>query len=171
MWTIHSHTSIYKWLLDLNPMSENLGGVFYSSLKRKIYKMMHWSLFHRQRAALERQLMFHRSLFVESGGLEQTQDISRPWVFSYFTLLKLLGLAESSEDLVKDVLWISMLPAASSPVIPVGLWQWSSSNWWDAYHKISWFTRHTHRKGTAGALGDHKETWLCLQAAKPATLV
>ncbi|XP_051998755.1 uncharacterized protein LOC127655151 [Xyrauchen texanus] len=51
-------------------------------------------LFARQRAALEQHLKFHRGLFVEAGGLEQTQDISRPWVFSYFTLLKLLGLAE-----------------------------------------------------------------------------
>ncbi|XP_073668095.1 uncharacterized protein KIAA2012 homolog isoform X2 [Paramisgurnus dabryanus] len=53
-------------------------------------------LFARQRAALEEQLKFQRGLFVEAEGLEQTQDISRPWVFSYFTLLKLLGLAESS---------------------------------------------------------------------------
>nr|XP_055072213.1 trichohyalin [Misgurnus anguillicaudatus] len=53
-------------------------------------------LFARQRAALEEQLKFHRGLFVEAEGLEQTQDISRPWVFSYFTLLKMLGLAESS---------------------------------------------------------------------------
>ncbi|XP_051565137.1 uncharacterized protein KIAA2012 homolog [Myxocyprinus asiaticus] len=51
-------------------------------------------LFARQRAALEQHLKFHRGLFMEAGGLEQTQDISRPWVFSYFTLLKLLGLAE-----------------------------------------------------------------------------
>ncbi|KAF4109440.1 uncharacterized protein KIAA2012 isoform X2 [Onychostoma macrolepis] len=61
-------------------------------------------LFSRQRAALEHHLKFHRGLFVESEGLEQTQDISRPWVFSYFTLLKLLGLAEpTSEDTLKDV--------------------------------------------------------------------
>ncbi|KAL7881922.1 hypothetical protein AOLI_G00087710 [Acnodon oligacanthus] len=58
----------------------------------------------KQRAALEHQLRFHRSLFVEAGGLEQTQDISRPWVFSYFNLLKLLGLAEPPEELVKNVL-------------------------------------------------------------------
>ncbi|XP_072541791.1 uncharacterized protein KIAA2012 homolog isoform X2 [Salminus brasiliensis] len=61
-------------------------------------------LFARQRAALEQQLKFHRSLFVETEGLEQTQDVSRPWVFSYFSLLKLLGLVEPPEDLVKDVL-------------------------------------------------------------------
>ncbi|RXN28053.1 titin-like protein [Labeo rohita] len=57
------------------------------------------------RAALEQHLKFHRGLFVEAEGLEQTQDISRPWIFSYFTLLKLLGLAEpTSEDTLNDVL-------------------------------------------------------------------
>ncbi|XP_050974425.1 titin homolog isoform X2 [Labeo rohita] len=62
-------------------------------------------LFARQRAALEQHLKFHRGLFVEAEGLEQTQDISRPWIFSYFTLLKLLGLAEpTSEDTLNDVL-------------------------------------------------------------------
>ncbi|XP_043104126.1 trichohyalin isoform X2 [Puntigrus tetrazona] len=62
-------------------------------------------LFSRQRAALEQHLKFHRGLFVEAEGLEQTQDISRPWIFSYFTLLKLLGLAEPApEDTLKDVL-------------------------------------------------------------------
>ncbi|KAK7153885.1 hypothetical protein R3I94_007291 [Phoxinus phoxinus] len=66
---------------------------------------LHAELFARQRAALEQQLKFHRGLFVEAEGLEQTQDISRPWLFSYFTLLKLLGLAEpTSEDTLKDVL-------------------------------------------------------------------
>ncbi|XP_066543068.1 uncharacterized protein KIAA2012 homolog isoform X2 [Hoplias malabaricus] len=58
----------------------------------------------KQRAELEHQLTFNRSLFVEAGGLEQTQDISRPWVFSYFSLLKLLGLAEPPKNLAKDVL-------------------------------------------------------------------
>ncbi|XP_016424469.1 titin homolog [Sinocyclocheilus rhinocerous] len=62
-------------------------------------------LFARQRAALEQHLKFQRGLFVEADGLEQTQDISRPWIFSYFTLLKLLGLDEAaSEDTLKDVL-------------------------------------------------------------------
>ncbi|XP_056321283.1 uncharacterized protein KIAA2012 homolog [Danio aesculapii] len=62
-------------------------------------------LFARQRAALEQHLKFHRGLFAEAEGLEQTQDISRPWVFSYFALLKLLGLAEpTSEDTLKDML-------------------------------------------------------------------
>ncbi|KAK2905207.1 hypothetical protein Q8A67_007006 [Cirrhinus molitorella] len=62
-------------------------------------------LFARQRAALEEHLKFHRGLFVEAEGMEQTQDISRPWIFSYFTLLKLLGLAEpTSEDTLNDVL-------------------------------------------------------------------
>ncbi|TRY87721.1 hypothetical protein DNTS_000101 [Danionella cerebrum] len=51
-------------------------------------------LLARQREALERHLRFHRGLFEEAGGLEQSQDVSRPWLFSYFTLLKLLGLTE-----------------------------------------------------------------------------
>lgn len=66
-----------------------------------------FSLYDRQRAALEQQLKFHRGLFVEAGGLEQTQDISRPWVFSYFALLKLLGLADPTsahEDALTDLL-------------------------------------------------------------------
>ncbi|XP_026074539.1 uncharacterized protein KIAA2012 homolog isoform X2 [Carassius auratus] len=62
-------------------------------------------LFVRQRAALEQHLKFQRGLFVEAEGLEQTQDISRPWIFSYFALLKLLGLDDAaSEDTLKDVL-------------------------------------------------------------------
>ncbi|KAA0715937.1 hypothetical protein E1301_Tti019663 [Triplophysa tibetana] len=63
-------------------------------------------LFARQRAALEQHLKFHRGLFVEAGGLDQTQDISRPWVFSYFALLKLLGLDQTSahEDALTDIL-------------------------------------------------------------------
>ncbi|KTF94702.1 hypothetical protein cypCar_00002087, partial [Cyprinus carpio] len=62
-------------------------------------------LFARQRAALEQHLKFQRGLFVEAEGLEQTQDISRPWIFSYFALLKLLGLDDAaSEDTLKDVL-------------------------------------------------------------------
>ncbi|KAI7790457.1 putative trichohyalin-like [Triplophysa rosa] len=63
-------------------------------------------LFARQRAALAQHLKFHRGLFVEAGGLDQTQDISRPWVFSYFALLKLLGLNHTSahEDALTDIL-------------------------------------------------------------------
>ncbi|KAG7463715.1 hypothetical protein MATL_G00179530 [Megalops atlanticus] len=51
-------------------------------------------LFARQRAALEQQLQFRRGLQIEAGALELTQGISRPWVYSYFTLLKLLGLEQ-----------------------------------------------------------------------------
>ncbi|KAM6946048.1 uncharacterized protein KIAA2012 homolog [Aplochiton taeniatus] len=45
-----------------------------------------------QRAWLEQQLVFRRGLQTESEALQQTQDISRPWVYSYFTLLQMLGL-------------------------------------------------------------------------------
>lgn len=46
----------------------------------------------RQMALLEQQLAFRRGLTLETGGLEMSQSISRPWVYSYFTLLQLLGL-------------------------------------------------------------------------------
>ncbi|XP_053569252.1 uncharacterized protein KIAA2012 homolog [Bombina bombina] len=49
-------------------------------------------LLARQAAALEQQLQFNRGLLTESIGLDQTQSISRPWVFSYFEFLQLLGL-------------------------------------------------------------------------------
>ncbi|XP_060784809.1 uncharacterized protein KIAA2012 homolog [Neoarius graeffei] len=45
--------------------------------------------FNRQRAALEQNLQFHRGLVVETEGLKQKQNISRPWVFSYFSRLSL----------------------------------------------------------------------------------
>ncbi|XP_054827800.1 uncharacterized protein KIAA2012 homolog [Eublepharis macularius] len=41
-------------------------------------------LLARQEAELEEKLQFHHKLFVEASGLEQRQDISRPWVYSYF---------------------------------------------------------------------------------------
>ncbi|KAI2660516.1 hypothetical protein H4Q32_008101 [Labeo rohita] len=60
---------------------------------------------HAEEEARLQAELFARGLFVEAEGLEQTQDISRPWIFSYFTLLKLLGLAEpTSEDTLNDVL-------------------------------------------------------------------
>ncbi|XP_075464719.1 uncharacterized protein KIAA2012 homolog isoform X3 [Ascaphus truei] len=49
-------------------------------------------LLARQQAALELQLQFNRGLMNESVGLDQYQAISRPWVFSYFEFLELLGL-------------------------------------------------------------------------------
>ncbi|KAM6978389.1 uncharacterized protein KIAA2012 homolog [Tautogolabrus adspersus] len=51
-------------------------------------------LLARQMALLQ-QLAFKRGLTSEAGGLEKTQGISRPWVYSYFTLLQLLGLNPS----------------------------------------------------------------------------
>ncbi|XP_055733504.1 uncharacterized protein KIAA2012 homolog isoform X2 [Salvelinus fontinalis] len=63
-------------------------------------------LFARQRAMLEQQLQFRRGLLTEAGALGQTQDISRAWVYSYFQLIQLLGLAEdptAQEDSPKDM--------------------------------------------------------------------
>ncbi|XP_040213170.1 uncharacterized protein KIAA2012 homolog isoform X2 [Rana temporaria] len=52
----------------------------------------HAQLLARQTAALEKQLQFNRGLMKESVGMDQTQGVSRSWVFSYFELLELLGL-------------------------------------------------------------------------------
>uniref|UniRef100_A0AAY5K4L4 Uncharacterized protein n=1 Tax=Esox lucius TaxID=8010 RepID=A0AAY5K4L4_ESOLU len=60
-------------------------------------------LFERQRAALEQQLRFRRGLLMEAGALGQAQDISRPWVYSYFQLLQLLGLATGQKDSPKNI--------------------------------------------------------------------
>ncbi|KAJ8405351.1 hypothetical protein AAFF_G00318240 [Aldrovandia affinis] len=46
----------------------------------------------RQRVALEQKLQFRCGLEEEAESLGLTQSISRPWVYSYFSLLKLLGL-------------------------------------------------------------------------------
>ncbi|KAK2840242.1 hypothetical protein Q5P01_013982 [Channa striata] len=48
-------------------------------------------LLNRQVALLQQQLSFKRGLVLEAGGLEKTQGISRPWIYSYFALLQLLG--------------------------------------------------------------------------------
>ena len=48
----------------------------------------------RQRALLEQQLSFKRGLQLEAEGLETGQDVSRPWVYSYYALLDLLGLPQ-----------------------------------------------------------------------------
>ncbi|XP_077304720.1 uncharacterized protein KIAA2012 homolog isoform X4 [Lithobates pipiens] len=52
----------------------------------------HAQLLARQTAALEKQLQFNRGLMKESVGMDQTQGVSRSWVFSYFEFLELLGL-------------------------------------------------------------------------------
>ncbi|XP_075685860.1 uncharacterized protein KIAA2012 homolog [Rhinoderma darwinii] len=49
-------------------------------------------LLAKQTAALEQQLQFNRGLLKESVGMDQTQGVSRPWVFSYFEFLELLGM-------------------------------------------------------------------------------
>ncbi|XP_058509051.1 trichohyalin [Solea solea] len=46
----------------------------------------------REMALLQQHLTFKRDLALEAGGLENTQGISRPWIYSYFSLLQLLGL-------------------------------------------------------------------------------
>lgn len=43
-------------------------------------------------ALLEQQLAFRRGVALETGGLETSQSISRPWVYSYFTLMQLMGV-------------------------------------------------------------------------------
>uniref|UniRef100_A0A8C9A5A0 KIAA2012 n=1 Tax=Prolemur simus TaxID=1328070 RepID=A0A8C9A5A0_PROSS len=42
----------------------------------------------RQKAALEKHLRFHQELHKEASGLQWTQSISRPWVYSYFQFLQ-----------------------------------------------------------------------------------
>ncbi|KYO33388.1 uncharacterized protein KIAA2012 homolog isoform X2 [Alligator mississippiensis] len=55
-------------------------------------------LLARQRTALEKHLQFQQKLLMEATGLEHTQDISRPWVYSYFQLLQILGLETTEEN-------------------------------------------------------------------------
>nr|XP_046260648.1 uncharacterized protein KIAA2012 [Scatophagus argus] len=57
-------------------------------------------LLARQMALLQKQLAFKRGLMLEAGGLEKTQGISRPWIYSYFTLLQLLGLNPTKAETV-----------------------------------------------------------------------
>lgn len=47
---------------------------------------------------LQQQLAFKRGLLLEAGGLEHTQGLSRPWIYSYFTLLQLLGLNQAKVE-------------------------------------------------------------------------
>lgn len=74
-------------------------------------------------ALLQQQLAFNRGLLLEAGGLEKTQSISRPWVYSYFTLLQLLGLSPAPAETVSRwaaephlQFWGHDLFVASSPV-------------------------------------------------------
>ncbi|XP_049904890.1 uncharacterized protein LOC126393077 [Epinephelus moara] len=61
-------------------------------------------LLARQMALLQQQLAFKRGLKLEAGGLEKTQGISRPWIYSYFTLLQLLGLNPTKgETMTSDI--------------------------------------------------------------------
>ncbi|XP_052605511.1 LOW QUALITY PROTEIN: uncharacterized protein KIAA2012 homolog [Peromyscus californicus insignis] len=43
----------------------------------------------RQKAALEKHLHFQQELLKEASGLQWTQSISRPWVYSYFQFLRI----------------------------------------------------------------------------------
>ncbi|XP_024919837.1 uncharacterized protein KIAA2012 homolog isoform X2 [Cynoglossus semilaevis] len=52
----------------------------------------------REMALLQQHLSFKRTFDLEAGGLEKTQGISRPWVFSYFSLLQLMGLSPSEAE-------------------------------------------------------------------------
>ncbi|XP_047193005.1 uncharacterized protein KIAA2012 homolog [Scophthalmus maximus] len=52
----------------------------------------------REVALLQQQLAFKQSLALEAGGLEKSQGISRPWIYSYFSLLQLLGLNPSEDE-------------------------------------------------------------------------
>ncbi|KAM9802830.1 uncharacterized protein KIAA2012 homolog isoform 2-T3 [Syngnathus typhle] len=45
-----------------------------------------------QTALLEQQMTFKRALLLEAEGMAHSQAISRPWVYSYFTLLRMLDL-------------------------------------------------------------------------------
>nr|XP_020443678.1 uncharacterized protein KIAA2012 homolog isoform X1 [Monopterus albus] len=42
-------------------------------------------------ALLQQHLAFKRGLLLQAGGLDKTQSISRPWIYSYFALLQILG--------------------------------------------------------------------------------
>ncbi|CAL8265710.1 unnamed protein product [Lota lota] len=69
------------------------GSMFSSSSAVMVTKeQLMLDLVQSERALLEQQLSFQRGLLLEAEGLETGQDISRPWVYSYLTLLDLLGL-------------------------------------------------------------------------------
>ncbi|XP_059503066.1 uncharacterized protein KIAA2012 homolog isoform X2 [Stegostoma tigrinum] len=51
-----------------------------------------------QKGLIERDLTFSRNLWVEFLGLERDQNITRPWVFSYFELINFLGLLTPMEE-------------------------------------------------------------------------
>ena len=55
----------------------------------------------RKQAELEARLRFNRALQVEARGLEQSHDINRAFVFSYFELLQWLGLDIPEFELAK----------------------------------------------------------------------
>ncbi|RXM32837.1 hypothetical protein EOD39_1413 [Acipenser ruthenus] len=59
-------------------------------------------LLTRQRAILEQNLRFQRGLLSEAEGLERMQDLSRPWVYSYFQLLEMLGLPATPEGVPEE---------------------------------------------------------------------
>ncbi|XP_068186007.1 uncharacterized protein KIAA2012 homolog isoform X2 [Antennarius striatus] len=56
------------------------------------------ALLAREVGLLQQQLAFKQGLMMEAGGLEKTQGISRPWTYSYFTLLQLLGLNPAKNE-------------------------------------------------------------------------
>ncbi|KAK7913697.1 hypothetical protein WMY93_013908 [Mugilogobius chulae] len=63
---------------------------------------MEEELLAREMALLHQRLSFKRGLMVETEGLERSQGISRPWTYSYFTLLQLLSLSTAGERHMSD---------------------------------------------------------------------
>ncbi|XP_077436789.1 uncharacterized protein KIAA2012 homolog isoform X2 [Vanacampus margaritifer] len=62
------------------------------SLTAKEESGMQAELLSTQMTLLQQQMAFKKGLLLEAEGMGQTQRISRPWVYSYFTLLRLLDL-------------------------------------------------------------------------------
>ena len=56
----------------------------------------------RRQAEFERRLAFNRGLHLEASGLDHSHDITRAFVFSYFELLKYLGLEPPDFDKLKS---------------------------------------------------------------------
>ncbi|XP_023145983.2 uncharacterized protein KIAA2012 isoform X1 [Amphiprion ocellaris] len=60
--------------------------------RKREERRLEQELISRQVALLQQQSAFKRGLLLEAGGLQKTQSVSRPWIYSYFALMQLLGL-------------------------------------------------------------------------------
>lgn len=60
-----------------------------------------------QKAELERRLQFNRSLHLEASGLQHTHNITRAFTWSYFELLRLLGLEIPEIEHIKRAFGLS----------------------------------------------------------------